>query len=53
MRVHHEREILFKHLGRNLECQCQILYDERGLLKDALRGQFGVDFESVGVGLLD
>ena len=23
------RDILFEHLGRKLECECQVLYDER------------------------
>ena len=27
------RDILFEHLGRNLECECQVLYDERELRK--------------------
>ena len=47
------RDILFEHLARNLECECQVLYDERELRKDALRRQFGVDFESGEVGLVD
>ena len=46
-------EILFEHLGRKLECECQILYDERELRREALRRQFGVDFESGEVGLVD
>lgn len=29
------REILLEHLGRNLECDCMVLYDERDLRKDA------------------
>ena len=40
------RDILFEHLGRKLECECQVLYDERELRKEALRRQFGVDFDS-------
>ena len=47
------REILEEHLGRKLECECQVLYDERELRKEALRRQFGVDFESGEVGLVD
>jgi len=47
------RDILIEHFGRKLECECQILYDERELRKEALRLQFGVYFESGEVGLLD
>ena len=47
------RNILEEHLGRNLECECQVLYDERALRKDALIRQFGVDFDSGEVGLED
>ena len=48
-----ERDILIEHLGRKLECECQVLYDERELRKDALKKQFAVDFESGEVGLVD
>jgi hypothetical protein len=48
-----ERDILFEHLGRKLVCECQILYDERELRKEALRRQFGVDFDSGEVGMED
>jgi hypothetical protein len=47
------RDILEEHLGRKLDCECQVLYDERELRKDALKRQFGVDFESEEVGLVD
>ena len=47
------RDILFEHLGRKLECECQVLYDERELRKEALRRQFGVDFDIGEVGLVD
>ena len=47
------RDILVEHLGRKLECECQILYDERELQKDALRRQVSVDFNSGEVGLVD
>ena len=40
------RDIINEHLGRNLECECQVLYDERELRKEALRRQFGIDFDS-------
>ena len=47
------REILEEHLGRNLKCECQVLYDERELRKETLRRQFGVYFESGEVVLVD
>ena len=47
------RDILSEHLGRKLECECKVLYDERELRKEALKRQFGVDFESGEVGLVD
>jgi hypothetical protein len=42
-----------EHLGRKLDCECQVLFDERDLQKDALKRQFGIDFESGEVGLMD
>ncbi len=45
------REILVEHLGRNLEYECQVLYNERELRKEAFKRQFGVDFDS-GEGVL-
>jgi hypothetical protein len=47
------RDIPFEHLGRNLECECQVLYDEREFGRMPLTSQFGVDFESGEVGLVD
>ena len=47
------RASYFKCRERNLECECQILYDERELRKEALKRQFGIDFESGDVGLVD
>jgi hypothetical protein len=47
------RDILVEHLGRKLDCECQVLYDERELRKEALKRQFGVDFDSGEVALLD
>jgi len=47
------REILLEQLGTVLECECQVLFDERELRKEALRRQFGVDFDSGEVGLVD
>ena len=47
------KDIIKEHLGRKLECECQVLFDERELRKEALKRQFGVDFDSGEVGLLD
>jgi hypothetical protein len=47
------RDILFEYVGRKLECECQVLYDERELRRQALRRQFGVDFGSGEVRLVD
>ena len=47
------RDIIKEHLGRKLECECQVLFDKRELRKEALRRQFGVDFDSGEVGLVD
>jgi hypothetical protein len=47
------REILLEHLGKKLECECQVLYDESQLRKEALKRQFGVDFYSGDIGLVD
>jgi len=44
-----EREIFVQRL----ESECQVLYDERELRKEALKKQFGVDFDSWAVGLVD
>jgi hypothetical protein len=40
-------------MGRKLKCECKVLYDKRELWKEALRRQFGVDFHSREVGLVD
>jgi hypothetical protein len=47
------RDILVEHLGWKLECECLVLFDERELRKEALERQFGVDFDSGEVGLVD
>jgi hypothetical protein len=36
-----------------LECECQVLFDERELRKEALRRQFGIDFDSGKIGFVD
>lgn len=47
------RDILVDHLGRKLDCECQVLYDERKLRRQALRRQFEVDFKNREVGFVD
>jgi hypothetical protein len=47
------RDIIVKHLGRKLDCECQVLYDEREMSKNVLGRQFGVDFDKGEVGLVD
>jgi hypothetical protein len=47
------RDILVEHLGRKLECECQILSNKRELQMDALKRQFGVDTGSGEMGLVD
>ena len=47
------RDMLEGHFGREIVCECQILNDEREIRKEALRRQFGVDFKSGEVGLVD
>ena len=47
------RDILVEHLGRKLECECQVLFNERELRKEVLKRQFGVNFESGEVMLVD
>ena len=40
-------------LEGNWNASAQVLYDERELRKEALKRQFGVDFDSGEVGLVD
>jgi hypothetical protein len=47
------RDIFSEDLERKMECECQMLFDERELRKEALKRQFGVDFDSGEVALLD
>jgi hypothetical protein len=46
------RDIIVEHLRRKLAIECQILYDVRELRKDALRRQFGANFDSGEVELV-
>ena len=45
------RDFLEEHLQRRINCECDILYDQKELRKRDLMRQFGMDFE--GVELLD
>jgi hypothetical protein len=47
------RNYIFMHPGRKLECEWQVLYDERELRREALARQFGVDFENGEAGGVD
>ena len=47
------RDLVEEHLGRNLECEYQVLFDERELRKEALKRIFGVDLDGGEVGLMD
>ena len=39
-------EIFVERLGRKLDRECRVLFDVKELRKEALKRQFGVDFES-------
>ena len=47
------RDMLEDHFDREIVCECQILNDEREIRKEALRRQFGTDFETGEIGLVD
>jgi hypothetical protein len=47
------REYLEQMWGRTIICECEFLVDSVEERKEALRRQFGVDFDSGGVGLVD
>jgi hypothetical protein len=36
-----------------MECECQVLYDEKKLKMEAPKRQFSIDFDSWEVGLVD
>ena len=42
------KDLIEEHLGRELECECQILRDEKEIRRRELQKQFGVDFGSPG-----
>jgi hypothetical protein len=42
------KDLIEDHLGRHLECECEILRDERDMQRRVLGKQFGVDFGEPG-----
>jgi hypothetical protein len=46
--AHAAQEIIEDKIGRQLECECQILNDENAIRRHQLRSCFGVDFGELG-----
>ena len=42
------KDLLEEHLGRELECECQILKNEKAIRRRELQKQYGVDFGGLG-----
>ena len=42
------KDLIEEHLGRQLECECEILRDEKAIRRSHLHKQFGVDFGEPG-----
>ena len=42
------KDLIEEHLGRQLECECEILRDEKAIRRRQLQKQFGVDFGEPG-----
>ena len=42
------KDLIEEHLGRELECECEILGDKKAIRRRKLGRQFGVDFGSPG-----
>ena len=42
------KDLIEEYLGRELECECEILRDERDMQRRVLGKQFGVDFGEPG-----
>ena len=42
------KDLIEEHLGRQLECECEILRDEKAIRRSQLQKQFGVDFGEPG-----
>ena len=47
------KDLIEEHLGRELECECEILVDKKAIRRRELQKQFGVDFGQPGEGGLD
>ena len=42
------KDLIEEHLGRQLECECEILGDKKAIRRRVLGKQFGVDFWESG-----
>lgn len=42
------KDLIEEHLGRKLECECEILGDKKAIRRRELQKQFGVDFGQPG-----
>ena len=42
------KNLIEEHLGRQLECECEILRNEKAIRRSQLQKQFGVDFGEPG-----
>ena len=47
------KDLIEEHLGRELECECEILGDKNEIRRRMLGNQFGVDFGESGERGLD
>jgi hypothetical protein len=47
------KELIEEHLGRQLECECEIFGDEKEIGRRVLGKPFGVDFSGSGKRVLD
>ena len=42
------KDLIEEHLGREFECECEILGDKKAIRRRELQKQFGVDFGETG-----
>ena len=42
------KDLIEEHIGRKLECECEILRNEKAIRRSQLQQQFGVDFGEPG-----
>ena len=47
------KDLIEEHLGRELECECEILGDKKAIRRRMLGKQFGLDFSELGDGRVD